>query len=248
MLIARDLTKTYGGTRVLDGVSAEFTTGSITALIGPNGCGKSTLLRALSLLDPPDTGKVTVDEDVFTFPLAKGRKIVGPWPRVTLVFQQLFLWPHLTIRQNIMLPLDVGNCADRIGRVDSLIRILDMSEYVDRYPNQVSLGQRQRAAIARALALEPKYLLLDEITSALDIEQVSTLLLHLKLLRDRGVGIILVTHLIGFAKQAADQILFMRSGKIEEAGGPEILTSPKSDYMLKFLSLHEVNAGLIERK
>ena len=112
-----------------------------------------------------------------------------------------------------------------------------MGEFVDRYPNQVSLGQRQRAAIARALALQPRYLLLDEITSALDVEHVSALLNHLKILRDKGVGILLITHLIGFAKRAASQILFLEAGRIMEAGGPELLTAPKNGRLAKFLSL-----------
>lgn len=238
MLKAQCLNKSFGNTITLRDVSADFKPGEITALIGPNGCGKSTLLRALSLLDPPDSGTVIVDEVPYVFPSSNGKNITLPWPKLTMVFQQLFLWPHLTIRQNITLPLEMlkGECD---GNVDKLIDLMEMKEYVDRYPNQVSLGQRQRASIARALALEPKYLLLDEITSALDVEQISTILEHLKVLRDEGTCIVLVTHLIGFAKSAADQIVFIKNGKIEESGTSSILTAPRTTDLRKFLSLLE---------
>jgi len=238
MLVAKDVRKSFGPTDALRGVSAVVTPGQITALIGPNGCGKSTFLRAMSLLDPPDSGSVTIDEQEYSFPRRNGKAYPPPWPKLTMVFQQLFLWPHLTIRQNITLPLRNLE-GDHHEKVEALVDLLEMGEYLDRFPNQVSLGQRQRAAIARALALEPKYLLLDEITSALDIEQVGVVLNQLRIVSGQGTGVLLITHLIGFAKQAADQVLFMRSGKIEEAGGPEILTSPKSDYLIKFLSLLE---------
>lgn len=238
MLRAQGISKSFDGNAMLRDVSAEFAPGTITALIGPNGCGKSTLLRALALLDPPDSGSVIVDGVHYDFPASNGKHITPPWPKLTMVFQQLFLWPHLTIRQNICLPLELlqGDCD---GKVDGLIDLLEMHEFVDRYPNQVSLGQRQRVAIARALALEPKYLLLDEITSALDVEQISTILEQLKVLRDAGTCIVLVTHLIGFAKSAADQIVFIKSGQIEESGTPSILTSPRSENLRRFLSLLE---------
>ncbi len=238
MLKAQGISKSYDGNAMLREVSAEFAPGTITALIGPNGCGKSTLLRALALLDPPDTGSVIVDDVQYSFPMSNGKSITPPWPKLTMVFQQLFLWPHLTIRQNITLPIELmkGDCD---GKVDKLIELFEMSEYVDRYPNQVSLGQRQRAAITRAIALEPEYLLLDEITSALDVEQISTILEQLKVLRDSGTCIVLVTHLIGFAKSAADQIVFIKNGQVEESGTSSILTSPKSGNLCRFLSLLE---------
>jgi polar amino acid transport system ATP-binding protein len=237
MLTGRDINKSFGGKVVLAGVDISIAPGQITALIGPSGSGKSTFLRALSLLDPPDKGSISVDNMTYAFPNKNGSGIQPPWPKLTIVFQQLFLWPHLTIRQNITLPVENTNGTKRNETVEELIELFDMNEFVNRYPNEVSLGQRQRAAIARALALEPKYLLLDEITSALDVEHVSKMLNHLKSLRERGTGILLITHLIGFAKRAADQILFMSDGMIVEAGGPEILSSPKSKRLAGFLSL-----------
>ncbi len=237
MLIGKDIHKAYDDDTVLSGVSATIAPGQITVLIGPSGSGKSTFLRALSLLDPPDSGSVMVDEKTYVFPKENGNGPAPPWPKLTVVFQQLFLWPHLTIRKNMTLPLQEGNKVMQNGSLEELISLFEMEEYVDRYPNQASIGQCQRAAIVRALVLEPKYLLLDEITSALDVEHVTILLNHLKTLRERQTGILLITHLIGFAKRAADQILFMDNGRIVEAGGPEMLSLPKTERLAEFLSL-----------
>jgi ABC-type polar amino acid transport system ATPase subunit len=235
MLTGTLIRKSYSGKQILEDIDVAIEPGKITTLIGPSGSGKSSLLRALSLLDPPDSGVVELDEIKYIFPTKARGKQVTPWPKLTTVFQQLFLWPHLTIRQNIMLPIEHRKGAS--SRIDALMDLLDLQGFRDRYPNQVSLGQRQRAAIARALALEPKYLLLDEITSSLDVEYVSALLTHLKALRNSGVGILLITHLIGFAKSSADQILFMDNGRIVERGSPDILSHPSSDRLRTFLSL-----------
>jgi len=235
MLTGSNINKSYQDRSILVDVNASVAPGQITALIGPSGSGKSTLLRSLALLDPPDKGTVTVDDIGYVFPRKNGNALLPPWPKLTIVFQQLFLWPHLTLRQNILLPL--GNDSGRSVKLEEIISLLDLDKFIDRYPNQVSIGQRQRAAIGRALALEPKYLLLDEITSALDVEHVSRLLNHLKSLRDQGVGILLIAHLIGFAKRSADQVLFLEDGRILEAGGPELLSSAKSERLAEFLSL-----------
>jgi len=237
VLEGRAINKSFGRKVVLKDINTTIVPGQICALVGPSGSGKSTLLRTLSLLDPPDSGSITVDNRTYVFPRRNGNGIEPPWPKVTIVFQQLFLWPHLTMRENITLPLTKLNGASPNGVVNEMIDLFDMGEFVDRYPNEGSLGQRQRVAIARALALHPRYLLLDEITSALDVEHVSRMLAHLKTLREQGTGIMLVTHLIGFAKRAADQVLFMEHGAITEAGGPEILSSPKSSRLASFLSL-----------
>jgi len=236
MLIGDGINKYYGTRQALKNIYIQIEPAKITTLIGPSGSGKSTLLKALSLLDPPDSGTIRIDDTKYIFPSRGKRNLPLPWPKLTTVFQQLFLWPHLTIRQNITLPIQ-QNGGDVSGRVEELLEIFDLVEFTDRFPNQVSLGQRQRAAIVRALALHPKFLLLDEITSALDVEYISALLNHLKLLRDQGTGILLVTHLIGFARQSADQVLFMDKGEVVESGGPEILVAPKSKRLNTFLSL-----------
>lgn len=233
MLIGKKIIKKYHGVEILKGVDITVEPGKITSLIGPSGSGKTTLLRVLSMLDLPESGSITLDSEKYEFPL-KASNIIPPWPRVSVVFQQLFLWPHLTLKENILLPLK--------GVVDKkhfteLVQILQMEEFIDRYPNQVSLGQRQRAALARALILNPEYLLLDEITSALDIEQVNVVLSHLQTLRDKGVGILIVTHLLNFAQRASDNIVFLDGGKVIETGGKEILEKPKHERIQKFLSI-----------
>ena len=158
MLVAKNISKSYRGTEILKGVDIKVEHGKITSLIGPSGSGKTTLLRVLSMLDLPESGSVFLNDERYEFPL-KENKIIKPWPRISVVFQQLFLWPHLTLRQNILLPLK-GNVDNK--HLAELIKLLKMEEFIDRYPNQASLGQRQRVALARALALKPKYLLLDE--------------------------------------------------------------------------------------
>lgn len=237
MITVERLSKSLGGRLILSDISTAVAPGAITAVIGPSGAGKSTLLRAMSLLDPPDRGTVTIDGQAYAFPRSNSATLSPPWPLLTVVFQQLFLWPHLTIRQNITLPIEMANGSAPDGRVEQLLDLFDMRDFAERYPNEVSLGQRQRGAIARALALRPKYLLMDEITSALDVEYVAALLNHLKVLRQEGVGILLITHFIGFAKRAADQVIFMEGGKIIEAGGPDILTRSKTPRLAEFLSL-----------
>ena len=233
MLIGKKITKKYRGVEILKGIDIKVEPGKITSLIGPSGSGKTTLLRVLSMLDLPDTGSIFLDSEKYNFPV-QPNEIIPPWPRVSVVFQQLFLWPHLTLRQNILLPLKGVKDEQHIKE---LINILQMEEFIDRYPNQVSLGQRQRVALARALALNPEYLLLDEITSALDVEQVNIILNHLQALKDKGVGILIVTHLLNFAQRASDQIVFLDEGKIIETGGKEILEKPKHERIQKFLSI-----------
>jgi polar amino acid transport system ATP-binding protein len=238
MLTGRALAKTYGPRPILDGVDIDIAPGTITALLGSNGCGKSTLLRALALIEPTGGGTVHIDGTTFD---ATAREDWGrsPWPTVTMVFQQLFLWPHLTVRRNITLPqsgLDAEAVAERF---DEVVRIFELGPLVDRYPNEISLGQRQRVALARAVAVRPRYLLLDEVTSALDVEHVTTLLGYLKVLRDAGLGMLLVTHLIGFAREAADRVLFMANGRIVEDGDASVLTTPQSPELARFLSVVE---------
>ncbi len=238
MLRATGITKRFGTQDVLRGIDLTVEPGTITAIIGPSGGGKSTLLRALSLLEPPDAGSVEIDDEVHRFP--DGAVTSGhPWPKLGVVFQQLFLWPHLTLRRNITLPLELRGTRASDDGVDRLIKVFELDEAADKYPNQTSLGQRQRAALIRALVLEPRYLLLDEITSALDVEHVVRVLGQLREARANGTGILLVTHLIGFARSSADQIVFIDGGRVLEAGGASMLSNPKTERLARFLSLVE---------
>ena len=233
MLTGNNLTKKYQNREVLKGADITIEPGKITSLIGPSGSGKTTLLRILSMLDLPDAGSIVFNNETYQFPEDKNKNI-SPWPKISVVFQQLFLWPHLTLRQNILLPL--RNNIDK-QLIEELIDALELREFIDRHPNQVSIGQRQRVAIARAIALKPEYLLLDEITSALDIEQVNAVLNYLLKLKERGVGILVVSHLLNFAENASDSIVFLDEGKVLETGGKEILQNPKHPRVQKFLSI-----------
>jgi ABC-type polar amino acid transport system ATPase subunit len=237
MLKVSQVTKSYGGSKVLSGVDLAIEPGKITVLIGPSGSGKTTLLKILALLETPDSGSVAIDGQTYEFPLEKGARIRAPWPKVTVVFQQLFLWPHLTLLQNMTLPLFARRQDDDSPRVHELIELFDMKDFIYRYPNQASLGQRQRAALVRALLLEPEYILLDEITSSLDVEQTAIILSKLKELRDKGIGVLTITHLLQFAQEAADQVVFMDAGEILEEGGPGLLANPAHERIRKFMSV-----------
>ncbi len=243
MLTATALVKkTPDGRPILKGVDFTLEQGELVALVGPSGSGKTTLLRCLSLLDPADSGDITLDGVMYPFPLPAGVTRVEetntkPWPKVTAVFQQLFLWPHLTLRENILLPVE-GQAGLQTD-LDDLVRQFGMADFIDRYPNETSGGQRQRAAIARALILKPRYLLLDEITSALDIEQTANVLGLLHIVKKRGIGVLLITHHLGFAKDAADRVLFMDNGAIVEEGKTGILDKPKSKRLDQFLKAAE---------
>lgn len=241
MLSAANIHKSFSGQPVLGGIDLEIAPGTITCVIGPSGTGKTTLLRAMSLLEFPDAGTVTIDGHTYDFndrhqlPVFSGDGHDPlPWPKVTTVFQSLFLWPHLTLRENIMLP--ARNCNSHAEQdIEGLIRLFEMGHFIDNFPNEASVGQKQRVALARALILNPRYLFLDEITSALDIEQTARILTKLSHLKERGIGTFLITHHIGFAERAADQIVFMSDGVIAEKGPARILQSPGTDRLKRFL-------------
>jgi len=247
MLSARGIHKSFGDKKILNGVDINIAPGQISCIIGPSGTGKTTLLRALCLLDLPDEGIISIDEDHFAFgkntlslnPSPEGRGKETIYPKVTAVFQSLFLWPHLTLRENIMLPARNHN-PNAEKDIEGLINLFEMGGFINHYPNQSSVGQRQRVALARALILNPKYVLLDEITSALDVEQTAKILTKLNHLKDRGIGIFLITHHLGFAARAADQIIFMSDGKVTEQGSQTILKAPKTERLKDFLSLAEL--------
>ncbi len=237
MLTATNIQKSYGLHRVLSGIDFTLEPGKITCLIGPSGGGKTTLLKCLSLVEQPDSGTIKIDDKNYNFPPTADR-LPNPYPSMTVVFQSLFLWPHLTLRENILLPArNVNENAEK--DIDGLVKVFEMENFIDRYPNEASGGQRQRVALARALILNPRYILLDEITSALDVEQTAKILTKLTHLKERGIGTLLITHHLNFARHAADKIVFMADGKIIEEGTPSILEKPQSPRLQQFLNLAE---------
>lgn len=236
MLSCNSISVSYAGRNILRNVSLAVEPGKVTAIVGPSGAGKSTVLRTLAFLETPTSGSVTLDGTSHYYPEDPTEHPTTPWPKVTAVFQQFFLWPHLTLRKNISLPLRLRHVPDADARIAKLAEMFDMTDFIERYPNQVSGGQRQRAALVRALALQPSYLLLDEITSALDVVQAASIINHLTDLKRDGIGILMVTHHLGFLLRAADSIVFMDDGVVEESGTKEILISPQSPGLKLFLN------------
>ena len=236
MLLAKNISKKIDGRDILKDISFSIESGEIISIIGPSGSGKTTFLRAISLIDFPDSGSLEIGEDKYQFPIKQVENVKYPYPNLTVVFQQFFIWPHLTIRGNITLALR-GNVDKK--HFDEVVGLFQMNEFLDRYPNEVSLGQRQRAALARALVLKPKYLLLDEVTSALDIEQSHLILGHLKQIAEQGVGIIFVSHAIHLASKISDKVIFLDEGKIVEEGTRDIINNPRTERLKKFINISQ---------
>lgn len=226
-LTLTNIHKAYGAREILRGVDLSVEKGAITCLIGPSGAGKTTLLRIMAGLETADQGVLSCD-DCNTI----------AWPDVTVVFQSLFLWPHMTLAENMLLPGRRRlNEAELKEDFDRLVGEFGMESFIHRYPNEASLGQRQRVALARAVILRPKYLMLDEITSALDVEQVAAVLKILEGLKSHGIGMLLITHLLNFARRAADKVVFLENGVVVEEGPAALLDKPKSERLRQFVSL-----------
>lgn len=237
MISCEGLVKDYGNKTVINKVTFSIKPGEILVATGPSGAGKSTLLKISSLIENPTAGTVKINSKEFNFNQGQNNgKIREHFPNVGVVFQNLFLWPHLTNRENILLPVKKKLDSSRLQEFDHLVKTFGIDEFLDKYPNHCSLGQRQRVAIVRAFLLDPQYLFLDEITSSLDIEQIGILLNYLKGLRNKGVAIFLITHFLKFAQIAADQILFLEQGCIVESGTNNILISPQSERLKSFIS------------
>lgn len=235
-MVGKKVEKVFDKFKALDEIDIEIQPGTAMALIGPSGAGKSTLIRALSLIDPPTRGEIDIDGVIYRYPSIKGDRPPIPWPRITVVFQQLFLWPHLTLRENIELPISQIGIQDCWDRAKELIELFELKDYLSRLPYQASIGQRQRVAIVRALALRPKYLLLDEVTSALDVEQVSRLVECINRLRNEGSGVVIVTHLLGFARLVADYFMFIDRGQCVEKARITTLDNPVQERVREFVS------------
>lgn len=243
MLSAKQLTKIFSRQLALSDVSVDVHSAGCLAVIGPSGCGKTTLLRCLARLESSDSGMVTLDGRLIE-PIANLSAIPGFHPAVGFVFQGLSLWPHLTIRENILLATRVMHVPIDRTFTDYLIELFKVESILDKYPRQTSGGERQRAALIRAITLKPKYLLLDEITSALDVEQVANVVKVLRELREAGTGLMLVTHSIQLAKATSDRFIFMDKGEVVEAAGIDEIENAQSarlqEFMLSTKSRHAI--------
>lgn len=236
----------FGDLHVLKGVSIEVEPKEVVCIIGPSGAGKSTFLRTLNRLEKIDGGKIFVDDKLMdeyqsgkhVFKMAKHER-AKVLLEMGMVFQRFNLFPHKTVLENLMIaPVHVKKVskADAKKRAMDLLERVGLADKANEYPSRLSGGQQQRVAIARALAMEPKIMLFDEPTSALDPELVGEVLNVMKQLAKDGMTMIVVTHEMGFAREVANRVLFMESGKIVEEGKPEeIFGSPKSERLQQFL-------------
>jgi sulfate/thiosulfate transport system ATP-binding protein len=232
VIAARNVTKRFGDFLALDDVTVEIAGGSLTALLGPSGSGKSTLLRVLAGLEAPDSGDVFISGEEATD--------VSPQKRgVGFVFQHYAAFKHMTVRDNVAFGLAIRKRpADEIrSRVDELLELVQLHGFADRYPAQLSGGQRQRMALARALAVEPKVLLLDEPFGALDARVRAELRAWLRRLHeDVHVTTIFVTHDQEEAMDIADSIVVMNRGRVEQIGGPrDLYEQPANEFVMSFV-------------
>jgi polar amino acid transport system ATP-binding protein len=236
-----DLRKSFGETLVLHDVNLTVPEHTATVLIGASGSGKSTLLRCINLLEPIDDGLIYLDGQEISDPAINVDVIRR---KLGIVFQSFNLFPHMTIRENITLaPIKVqGKSRDEANELaDGLLKRFDLMEKADEYPDRLSGGQQQRAAIIRSIAVNPRLLLLDEVTSALDPVLVNEVLSIVRDLKSDGMTMVLATHEMGFATQVADQVCFLESGLILERGTAEqVLKAPSHQKTKEFLKrVHE---------
>ncbi|MDG3010757.1 amino acid ABC transporter ATP-binding protein [Rhodococcus sp. D2-41] len=237
MISMASVNKHYGSLHVLRDISLEVPAGQVVVMLGPSGSGKSTLCRTINRLEPIDSGTIAVDGRPLP---AEGRALATLRSEVGMVFQQFNLFAHKTVIENVMLaPMKVRKLrkAEARRHAEALLDRVGIANQADKYPGQLSGGQQQRVAIARSLAMEPKVMLFDEPTSALDPEMVGEVLDVMVGLAKEGMTMIVVTHEMGFARKAADRIIFMADGVIVEDTDPEtFFTAPSSDRAKDFLS------------
>lgn len=236
-----DLRKSFDQNLVLHDVNLVVPEHTATVLIGASGSGKSTLLRCINLLEPIDDGLILLDGEEISDPAIDVDLIRR---KLGIVFQSFNLFPHMTIRENITLaPIKVQRKSrdDANELADGLLERFDLLEKADEYPDRLSGGQQQRAAIIRSIAVNPRLLLLDEVTSALDPVLVNEVLSIVRELKSDGMTMVLATHEMGFATQVADQVCFLESGLILERGTPEeVLRNPTHPKTKEFLKrVHE---------
>lgn len=246
-IVIRGLNKYFGSAQVLYDINLDIAQGDITCLIGPSGSGKSTLLRCINQLERAEEGLIWVDGTVQGWKEKDDRlversakEIVAQRAKLGMVFQRFNLFPHFTALQNIIeAPMRVKGLSRRQAeqRAHELLAKVGLRDKAGAYPIQLSGGQQQRIAIARALAMDPEVMLFDEPTSALDPELVAEVLIVMRQLAETGMTMIVVTHELGFAREVANNVIFMDKGTIVETGPPErILYAPSNERTSNFIS------------
>ncbi len=247
MVLADNVGKKFGHHEVLKGVDLSVAKGDVTCLLGPSGSGKSTLLRCINHLERIDSGRLYVDGDLVGYRQEgrilhelDDRSIARQRTKIGMVFQRFNLFPHMTAVENVMeAPRRVLKepAIEARRRATALLEQVGLSDKAHHFPAQLSGGQQQRVAIARALAMKPELMLFDEPTSALDPELVGEVLKVMRELAASGMTMVVVTHEMGFAREAADQVVFLDNGVIVEQGTPlEVLGNPQHERTQSFLS------------
>jgi len=246
LLALNGICKSFGAHKALDGVSLEIAAGEVVAIIGRSGSGKSTLLRCINGLEIADSGVITFDGRTFN---STRRQLAELRRQTGIVFQSYNLFPHLSVERNITLGLTAGKGvahaeAKRLAR--ETLGLVGLEDKIGAYPLQLSGGQQQRVAIARALAMQPRLMLFDEITAALDPELISEVTKTLETLARGGMTMVLVTHEMRFARRSADTIVFMHQGRIWEKGPPaKLFAAPETAELASFIdAILPVEAGL----
>jgi len=237
LVVVDDVNKHYGDLHVLKNINAVVNRGEVVVIIGPSGSGKSTLCRAINRLETIDSGVISIDGKELP---AEGKALAKLRADVGMVFQSFNLFAHKTVLENVTLgPIKVRGMSrkDAEAKAMQLLERVGVANQAKKLPAQLSGGQQQRVAIARALAMNPKVILLDEPTSALDPEMINEVLEAMIDLANDGMTMVVVTHEMGFARKAADRVIFMADGEIiEEATPEEFFTNPKSTRAKDFLS------------
>jgi len=236
-LSLRKVTKYFGNTAVCNGIDLDVHDGQLVCLIGASGGGKSTLLRCINLLEPIEDGEILLDGQDISVPGIDPQSVRA---RIGMVFQSYNLFPHMTALENaILAPKRVLGKSKQViqSEVEYLFETFGLADRMHQYPDQLSGGQQQRVAIVRALAMQPEVMLFDEITSALDPQLVGEVLDVLLALKAQGMTMVLATHEMGFARQAADKVCFLQGGKILEEGPPDaIFEHPQKAETQAFLA------------
>ncbi|MGW1490689.1 amino acid ABC transporter ATP-binding protein [Streptomyces sp. NPDC002402] len=237
LVVLSNVNKHFGALHVLQDIDLTIARGEVVVVIGPSGSGKSTLCRTINRLETIDSGAISIDGKPLP---AEGKQLARLRADVGMVFQSFNLFAHKTVLENVMLGQIKVRKADRKAAEDKARSLLDrvgVGSQADKYPAQLSGGQQQRVAIARALAMGPKVMLFDEPTSALDPEMINEVLEVMQQLARDGMTMVVVTHEMGFARSAANRVVFMADGRIvEEATPDEFFSNPRSDRAKDFLS------------